>query len=66
MNLNMKNDQTCRLASELALLTGETQTGAVTVALREWREREPLLFKDDDFARANIRSALPANGNADA
>ena len=66
MNLNMKNDQTCRLASELALLTGETLTGAVIVALREWREREPLLFKGADFARANIRSALPANGNADA
>ena len=66
MNLNMKNDQTCRLASELAQLTGETLTGAVIVALREWRKREPLLFEDDDFARANIRSALPANGNADA
>ena len=66
MNLNMKNDQTCRLASELARFTGETMTGAVTFALREWREREPLLFKGADFARPNIRSALPTNGNADA
>ena len=66
MNLNMKNDQTCRLASELARLTGEAMTGAVTVALREWQEREPQPFKGNDFARTDIRSALPANGNADA
>ena len=40
MSLNIKNDETCRLASELARLTGETKTGAVTVALRERLERE--------------------------
>ncbi|MCY3960563.1 MAG: type II toxin-antitoxin system VapB family antitoxin [bacterium] len=40
MSLNIKNDETCRLASELANLTGETMTGAITVALQERLERE--------------------------
>ncbi len=40
MSLNIKNEETCRLASELAQLTGDTMTGAVTVALRERLERE--------------------------
>ena len=35
MGLNIKNDETCRLAGELARLTGETMTGAITVALGE-------------------------------
>ncbi|MXY67339.1 MAG: protein transcription factor [Acidobacteriia bacterium] len=35
MGLNIKNDETCRLARELARLTGESMTGAITVALRE-------------------------------
>ena len=40
MSLNIKNDETCRLAGELARLTGETMTGAITVSLRERLERE--------------------------
>ena len=40
MSLNIKNPETCRLASELARLTGETMTGAITVALRERLARE--------------------------
>ena len=40
MGLNIKNDETCRLAHELARLTGETMTGAITVALRERLEHE--------------------------
>ena len=40
MSLNIKNEETCHLATELARLTGETKTGAVTVALRERLERE--------------------------
>ncbi len=40
MSLNIKNDETCRLAGELARLTGETMTGAITGALRERLERE--------------------------
>lgn len=40
MALSIKNEETCRLARELAELTGETMTGAITVALRERLERE--------------------------
>ena len=40
MSLNIKNVETCRLAGELAHLTGETKTGAITVALKERLERE--------------------------
>lgn len=40
MGLNIKNEQTCALARELADLTGETITGAITVALSERLERE--------------------------
>lgn len=40
MSLNIKNEETCRLASELASFTGETMTGAITVALQERLERE--------------------------
>ena len=40
MGLNIKNDETCQLATELAYLTGETKTGAITVALRERLDRE--------------------------
>ena len=42
MSINIKNDETCRLARELARLTGDTITGAITVALRECLEREQL------------------------
>ena len=40
MSLNIKNQETCRLARELANLTGETMTGAITIALEERLERE--------------------------
>ena len=40
MSLNIKNEETCDLARELATLTGESITGAITVALRERLERE--------------------------
>ena len=40
MSLNIKNEETCRLAKELAHLTGESMTGAITVALEERLERE--------------------------
>ncbi|MFZ2078221.1 MAG: type II toxin-antitoxin system VapB family antitoxin [Xanthobacteraceae bacterium] len=39
MGLNIKNDETCRLVEELAKLTGETLTGAVTQAVRERLDR---------------------------
>ena len=40
MSLNIKNEETHQLARDLVALTGETMTGAVTVALRERLERE--------------------------
>ncbi len=43
MGLNIKNDETCQLAHELARLTGDTMTGAITIALRERLERERRL-----------------------
>jgi antitoxin VapB len=39
VSLNLKNEETNRLAHELAGLTGETLTTAVTVAIRERLER---------------------------
>ena len=40
MQLNIKNPEASRLANELAALTGESLTAAVTTALRERLERE--------------------------
>jgi antitoxin VapB len=39
MSLNIKNAETHELVQELAALTGETQTMAVTIAVRERLER---------------------------
>ena len=39
MSLNIKNAETYELVQELAALTGETQTAAVTIAVRERLER---------------------------
>ncbi len=47
MGLNIKNNETCRLAGELARLTGETMTGAIAVALRERLAREKRLRNAD-------------------
>ena len=51
MSLNIKNDETCRLAGELARLTGETMTGAITVSLRERLEREKRLRSAEALTR---------------
>jgi len=40
MHLNIKNDEAHELATELARLTGENLTSAVTLALRERLARE--------------------------
>lgn len=40
MSLSIKNVETCRLVEELARLTGESKTGAITVAVRQRLERE--------------------------
>lgn len=39
MSMNIKSDEAHRLAQQLAALTGETMTAAVTQALREKLER---------------------------
>lgn len=39
MSLNIKNEQTHKLVSQLAKLTGENMTEAVTTAVRERLER---------------------------
>lgn len=39
MSLNIKNEETYRLVRELAELTGDSMTGAVTEAVRERLER---------------------------
>lgn len=39
MGLNLKSEETCRLAREVADLTGQSMTAAVTEALRERLER---------------------------
>ena len=54
MSLNIKNEEACRLAGELARLTGETMTGAITVALRDRLEREKRRRNVD----ARVRSLL--------
>ena len=51
MSLNIKNDETCQLAGELARLTGETMTGAITVSLRERLEREKRLRNAEALTR---------------
>ena len=68
MSLNIKNEETCRLARELARLTGETMTGAVTVALRDRLEREKRLRNADALAVAvgfprRCRSHFPDRRN---
>jgi antitoxin VapB len=39
MGLNIKNENTCQLVSQLAEITGESMTGAITEAVRERLER---------------------------
>ena len=54
MSINIKNEETCQLAIELAQLTGETMTGAITVALKERLERE----KSERSAEARVQRLL--------
>jgi len=54
VSINIKNEETCRLASELAQLTGDTMTGAITVALRERLERE----RSERSAEAQVERLL--------
>jgi antitoxin VapB len=67
MHLNIKNDEAHELATELARLTGENLTSAVTAALRERLARERRRRQTDDIAArlmkiGNRYSALPDSG----
>jgi Uncharacterized protein conserved in bacteria len=61
MSLNIKNSETYRLIRELADLTGESLTGAVTEAVRERLERIRSDFKPADILELarEIRELLP-------
>ena len=52
--MNIKNEETCQLAGELAQLTGDTMTGAITVALRERLQRE----RSERSAQATVQRLL--------
>ena len=47
MSLNIKNEETCKLAVQLAKITGESMTQAVTQAIQE---RLFKLEKNDELA----------------
>ncbi len=55
MQLNIKSDEAYELASQLAELTGQTITSAVTVALRKQLEAERRR-RDKEAWIADIRS----------
>jgi len=56
MSLNVKHPDAHRLAKELAAVTGETLTEAVTAALRERLARERAAHADAGGTQANALS----------
>jgi antitoxin VapB len=69
MHLNIKNDEAHRLATELAQLTGESLTAAVTAALREQLARERRRRQSDKVAErlmkiGNHYASLPDTGRS--
>lgn len=65
MGLNIKNPETCRLAAELAKLTGDTMTGAITKALRNEIEQEQRRLKAEERVKKVlklIRDSGPSHG----
>lgn len=75
MGLNIKNEEAHRLATELAQLTGESLTEAVTTALRERLERVASAAENDkeqlrkdilkilDRVQSEIRNPIPDHGD---
>lgn len=65
MGLNIKNEETARLIRELADLTGESMTGAVTEAVRQRLERLKQAKSREGMAdrilaiAADMRARLP-------
>ena len=69
MRLNIKNDEAYKLATELAGLTGESLTSAVTLALqerlaRERRRRRPDLAAARLMKIGSRYAALAATGRS--
>jgi antitoxin VapB len=58
MALSIKTEEADRLARELARLTGESITEAVTVALRERRDREKAKIRTPEQKQADLREFL--------
>ena len=72
MSLNIKREETCQLAAELAALTGENRTEAITVALRERLERvrrektvEARILAMETIARRCASLMGPGPGSTD-
>jgi antitoxin VapB len=66
-HLNIKNDEAHKLATDLAHLTGESLTAAVTLALRERLARERRRRRPDRIAARLMKigsqyDALPDSG----
>lgn len=57
MSLNIKNEESVRLAKQLAERTGESLTGAITTALRERLDR---LESDEEHRRERVVAQLTA------
>ena len=69
MHLNIKNDEAHKLAKELAQLTGESLTSAVTLALQERLARERRRRQTDSIAARLMKigsryAALPDSGRS--
>lgn len=67
MGLTIKNDETERLAAEVAEMAGETKTQAIRQSLRERRDRLALQISPDArrrrlrrFLEQEIWAAIPA------
>jgi antitoxin VapB len=61
-SLNLKNEETVRLAKELARQTGESLTLAVTIAIRERLERQEKNKKQEsrmDWLRRITQETAP-------
>lgn len=68
-HLNIKNDEAHKLATELAGLTGESLTAAVTLALRERLARERRRRRPDRIAARLMKigsqyAGLPDSGRS--
>jgi antitoxin VapB len=61
MSLNIKNEETHRLAREVAARTGETLTTTITVALRERLARLRGAAGETSVARADRVRAIAAD-----